>query len=346
MAREGNPRKGAVVKRFASVSLALLCCGLLVPVAHGAEPRFCFGEQATITDGAASSTIVGTSGRDVIEAGSGSDTIYGKGGNDLICGSFGGDLVYGGRGNDKLTGGRNTWDVVDGGPGNDYMEGDHSCCADLTGGDTVSYRNATGPVTVDLPANTATGQGTDTVVGFGQIDGSAFGDRLVAEYAWSAAAIRGMAGDDLIIGYDGPEDREEIFLGGKGNDTIRGRDGIEFMVGGPGNDTLRGGLSNNPWGEFVGDQALYGGGFLLTNSWIWEGNGGGAVTVDLAAGTASGEQGQDTLGGIETIIGSVEDDTLLGDENDNILSGGDGTDTIDGRGGTDGCDGEIVQNCE
>ena len=334
------------MKLVLSMCVCLLFCGLIAPIAQGAESRICFGERTTITDGARSSRIVGTAGRDVIDAGAGSDTVLGRGGSDLICGNFGDDLLYGGRGNDKLNGGRNTGDVVEGGPGNDYMEGDdESCCADLAGADTVSFRTARGPVTVDLRTDQATGQGTDTVVGFGQIDGSDFDDRLIADFVWPSAAIRGFAGDDVIIGFDGPEDLEEVFLGGKGNDTINGRDGIDLMVGGLGADTLHGGLSNNNFGEVVGDEVLYGG-FLITNGWLWQGNGLGSVTVDLRAGTATGRQGNDTLSGIEDITGSIGDDTLRGDAHDNSIGGNDGFDRVNGRGGTDSCDGEVVRNCE
>ena len=42
-----------------------------------------------------------------------------------------------------------------------------------------------------------------------------------------------------------------------------------------------------------------------------------AVTVDLAAGTATG-QGNDTLAGIENIIGSSRADRLLGDVGRNV----------------------------
>jgi Ca2+-binding RTX toxin-like protein len=89
------------------------------------------------------------------------------------------------------------------------------------------------------------------------------------------------------------------------------------------------------------------------------------VTVDLAAGTATGE-GTDTLTGIENVFGSGNfGDTLTGDTQDNALfgsggddsvSGGDGNDDLDGGNGTDALDGgigtdtclngETIVNCE
>ena len=45
------------------------------------------------------------------------------------------------------------------------------------GGATVSFSGAASGVTVDLGAGTATGDGTDTLVGgFATVDGSSFGD--------------------------------------------------------------------------------------------------------------------------------------------------------------------------
>ena len=45
------------------------------------------------------------------------------------------------------------------------------------------------------------------------------------------------------------------------------------------------------------------------------------VVVDLAAGTASGDAtvGNDTLDGIENVIGGAGDDTLTGDGNANVI---------------------------
>ena len=62
-----------------------------------------------------------------------------------------------------------------------------------------------------------------------------------------------------------------------------------------------------------------------------------AVTVSLAAGTATG-QGSDTLTDIENITGSAYADTLTGDGNANVLSGGAGGDALDGGAGADTAD--------
>ena len=60
------------------------------------------------------------------------------------------------------------------------------------------------------------------------------------------------------------------------------------------------------------------------------------ITVDLAAGTASGvDIGNDVLTGIENIIGGQAGDVLTGDAKDNAIEGFSGNDTIYGSGGTD-----------
>ncbi|WP_373504258.1 calcium-binding protein, partial [Aestuariivirga sp.] len=64
-------------------------------------------------------------------------------------------------------------------------------------------------------------------------------------------------------------------------------------------------------------------------------SGFGGVTVDLAAGTATGGFGSDTLTSIENVIGSHGNDVLRGDAGRNVLSGGSGQDTLDGREGND-----------
>jgi Ca2+-binding RTX toxin-like protein len=64
----------------------------------------------------------------------------------------------------------------------------------------------------------------------------------------------------------------------------------------------------------------------------------GGVTVDLTAGTASGDPsvGTDTItGGVTRVRGSNFNDTISGDANPNILEGQGGNDVIDGRGGND-----------
>ena len=63
----------------------------------------------------------------------------------------------------------------------------------------------------------------------------------------------------------------------------------------------------------------------------------GGVTVDLAAGTATGNAsvGTDTFTGVTRVRGSNFSDTISGDTNNNVLDGQGGNDVLGGRSGSD-----------
>jgi Ca2+-binding RTX toxin-like protein len=120
------------------------------------------------------------------------------------------------------------------------------------------------------------------------------------------------SGNDGVIG----STRSETFDGGAGDDTLRGGGGTDTLIGGLGNDTLDGGPGN--------DTASYA-------------DAPGAVTVSLllAGAQNTGAAGNDTLIGIERLIGSAFNDTLIGNGEANELRGGAGNDTLRGEGGPD-----------
>jgi Ca2+-binding RTX toxin-like protein len=264
----------------------------------------CFGKKPTIVGTSRADVLEGTRSRDIISGLGGKDTIKGLGGNDTICGFNGADTIIGGSGADLLSGdagidsvsgGAGDFDNLWGFSGNDVLNGGG-------GFDWVLYPNAPGPVTVDLSAGSATGEGSDRLSGLEGVLGSRF--------------------DDVLTG----NDANNTFQAEDGNDTIDGGAGVDFV-------------------SFARSPA--------------------PVTVDLAAGTATGE-GTDTLTGIENVFGSGNfGDTLTGDTQDNALfgsggddsvSGGDGNDDLDGGNGTDALDGgigtdtclngETIVNCE
>jgi Ca2+-binding RTX toxin-like protein len=181
------------------------------------------------------------------------------------------------------------------------------------GRDLVDYTNAPGPVVVDLAIGTATGEGSDTIIGAEDVTGSSF--------------------DDQIVG-----DGARNFLSGEaGNDTLDGAGGDDILFRSLGDDTLVGGEGDDEFGDLVWDQ--------LPGNDRFDGGPGedailypldhGPVQVDLGAGTATGE-GADTFTGIEDLFGSDGNDTIIGDDGPNVLSGGyGGSDTIHGGGGND-----------
>ncbi len=308
----------------------------------------------------------GEGGADTIDGGAGSD-----GGDNYVYGGDGPDTVRGGDGTDFLTGGAGA-DIVEGGGAGDALYGDlgasdAACAADqpscddtLSGGDgndaisggpgeddRASYAGAPAAVTVDLAAGTATGgDGGDLLAGVEDVSGSAHGDTLLGDDGNNE--LIGEGGEDTLAGRGGgdrvsyPDAPSGVTVdlaagtavGGDGTDQISG---FEQISGSEHGDSLlgddaengifgRGGddvIDGRGQGDSEGDAALYSGA-------------PSGVTVDLAAGTASGGGGNDQLSGIERLGGSGHDDTLRGDENSNAFFADGGDDVIDGRGKDDG----------
>jgi Ca2+-binding RTX toxin-like protein len=286
-------------------STVLLITGTFAIPASAAVPR-CFGEKATIVGTSGGDILNGTARPDVIVGLAGSDTIRGKGKADLICAGKGNDSVHGGKGIDLTFGGGGNDEIFgDAGAFNQAVPGPGNDQVDggPGGGDEVIYLDATGPITGDLGTGAVTGFGTDEVSNVEWLIGGPFDDSLTGSEA-----------SDVIFGADG-------------NDTI---------------DTLGG--DDNPAGG-AGDDAIDGGdGFdLLANYFLPVYYGfpppAGPITIDLPAGTLTGE-GADTLVGIEAGEGSTGDDVMIGDEGDNqFTSLNEGSDTVDAGGGDDLVDG-------
>ena len=225
-------RTRAVVPLIALVAPLGVVVGAAVPVA--AETT-CDGKVPTIVAVAGAPTT-GTAGDDVILGTFARDLIDGGAGNDAICGLGNGDTLIGGPGDDRLFGGLDDQYVPDDGyfgdtlvpgPGDDHVDlGDDPASADVVDVDRparydrVVYEDAPGPVTVDLSAGTATGEGRDTIV--------------VPTYS---GGIVGSAYDDVLTGTDGPD----RIVGGAGDDRIHALGGNDELEPGKGDDVVRGG---------------------------------------------------------------------------------------------------------
>jgi VCBS repeat-containing protein len=229
--------------------------------------------------------ILGTSGSDVLTGTADIDTIDGLEGNDTITGGAGADLLFGGAGNDRITGNA----------GNDHIDGG-------SGFDRAVYTDATGGVTINMAAGTASGAGVDSDVltNVEGIVGSNFAD------IYNAAGFTGNSGvAGTPIGFN-------EFEGGAGNDTIIGD------VNALGGALTRVSYVSATAGVTVDLQA-------------------GTADGDASVGhdTFSGP-------GIIAVWGSSFNDTLLGSNNPNgtveVFSGFAGNDTINGRGGFDRAD--------
>jgi Ca2+-binding RTX toxin-like protein len=254
-----------------------------------------------------SDVLTGTPSRDVIVARGGNDSITARGGGDFVCAGDGDDEVFGLGGNDRIAGGGGS-DVLLGGGGGDRLSGGSGedvlfggAGSDVLGGgkgrfDAAVFSDAPRGVTVDLAAGTASGHGQDEIR--------------------SIAAVFGSRHDDDITG----DANANVLSGERGSDTIHGGVGgnpdralFDGLRGGPGNDSFSGG--SEPVAVLY-DEADNG------------------VTVDLQAGTATGE-GIDTLTNIDGVFGSRHSDSIIGDGSQNVLLPWRGNDDVDGGGGAD-----------
>jgi Ca2+-binding RTX toxin-like protein len=274
------------------VVLATVAALSLPQIASAAAPR-CFGRKATIVGTSKADHIKGTARADVIVGLGGSDAVKGPGGGDLICGGTGSDKLIGGdkgdalsgeSGNDTLSGGGGN-DFFLGGPGNDAFNGGAGIA------DLASYFFAPSGVQTDLVAGTAMGEGTDTLTGVEDLEGSRYDDTLTGDTNWNYFFPGG--GNDAVVG---------------GGDT---RDGVDFFFSpqavvvdltagtatGDGTDTLAG------IGQVFGSRH------------------DDTITGDANANSLYGGPGTDTISGV------AGDDTLDGGDGTDTLDGGLGTDT-------------------
>lgn len=225
-----------------------------------------------------------------------------RGGFNQINGKGGNDLICGGP----------MFDFVRGGPGNDKLRGngdfdfllgdggnDNLYGDKKDGGqaDDAWYQFSPNPVNVNLDTGRVTGEGTDTLHDIDGVFGSQF--------------------DDTITG----DENTNFLWGNGGNDTINGGLGLDLVTPGPGNDTVDGGSEQDP----VNDSDIF-----------YVNDATGPATVDLQAGTASGDGiGSDSVTGFEHVVGSSFDDSLGGSDASNMFFGGAGDDSLNGRGGFD-----------
>jgi Ca2+-binding RTX toxin-like protein len=231
------------------------------------------------------------------------------------------------------------------------------------GNTRINFTNASGGVTVDLQAGAVTGNasvGTDTVSGISQVRGSNFDDTIRGSGA--NETFDGRFGNDLLDGRGGFDqaiyNSDGLVTGGiaidmaagtvtgdatVGADTLRS---IESVIGTSFADTYvatgfsttsANAGSNGTFNTFQGA----GGNDTITgngNTQIAYGGATAGVTVDLAAGTASGNAsvGTDTItGGVNNVFGSSHDDTITGGNANETIIGSGGNDTINGGTGGD-----------
>ena len=294
----------------------------------------------------AAGTASGGAGSDTLSA---IEEIGGSPYGDTLVGDAGANAIQAAAGDDYLQGGLGD-DALDGGPGTD----------------TASWWGTAGMVTANIGNGLATGMaGNDTLVQIENLVGTdGYGDWLTG--STGANRLEGWGGNDILAGRQGADTlvggqgfdtasytaalsgvtvdlAAGTASGGDGADTLSGIESVlgsgyaDSLTGGTGAETLDGRDGDDNIAGGRGDDALIGG---FGSDWARYASAAGSVTVDLAAGTASGADGSDTLAGFEKVIGGLTyGDTLSGDAGANILQGWGGDDLLRGRAGNDTLDG-------
>ena len=300
------------------------------------------GDRAVYADATGGITVDLAAGT-VSGAGVGTDTLLSV---ENITGSDFADSynAFGFSGSSPNSGSNGTLNSFEGMGGNDTITGN--------GSTLLFYTAAAAGVTADLIAGTAQGTdqgdvagvGIDTFTGVTGLRGSNYNDTLLGSNTTSAVEqFFGEGGDDLIDGRGG---LDRVIYASILNDTVTGGINVDMASGvvtgdaSVGTDTLRSiefvrgsqfddvyvatgfsgsstnAGSNGTFNEFEG----VGGNDTITgngNTRIAFYNATAGVTVDLAAGTATGDAsvGSDTFTGVNNIAGSQFADTLYGSNN-------------------------------
>ncbi len=309
------------------------------PFAAGADLDFALVEPLTLIATSENDVWTGSEDNDVFDGGIGNDSIAGLGGDD--------DL-FGGSGNDTIDAGDGDRDEVYGLAGNDLLFGGAGTRDDLRY-DRDAQNGGTNGVNVNLATGIAIdGFGnTDTVSGFERVRGTNFNDTLIGDDGRNQ--LRGLGGNDFIDGGGGQDQVTYLdatsgvtvnlvtglVFGGSGNDTLVS---IEEAIGSDHNDTLIGNDADNYFEGGFGNDSIDGGdGFDFIG--YFESTLG--VTVNLATGIVTGDEGTDTVVNIEGVEGSTANDSITGNDGRNILVGNTGDDTLRGGAGRDDLRGEL-----
>jgi hypothetical protein len=191
-----------------------------------------------------SDTLIGGSGRDLLDGGRGNDKLMGGNQDDRLSGGLGRDVLDGGRGSDRLNGGHHA-DTLTGGPGDDVLAGGvgNDWLIGGTGADRMTGGAGSDVFLFSSLIQMAAGSKRDVIVDFAtgrdKIDFSAFDADsstpgcdafsvlLAGNAAFSAAAqLRYDAGTGLLSGNtdSDPAAEFEILLANKPAGLVLGGD--------------------------------------------------------------------------------------------------------------------------
>ena len=286
------------------------------------------GGADTLTGNAGSDTLLGGDGNDSLRGNDGNDLLFGGTGNDTVYGDAGSNTLDGGAGDDSLVGGGGT-DTMVGGLGNDTMDG-------TLGNQLVSFADYTATQPLRLRAvDAVTLVSTD---GLQPVSTAIRIDTLI-----SIETIIGGAGNDTITGVNGLYGSSLTLYGGGGNDILIGSSAADTLVGGTGNDSLAGGKGNDSLDGGDGIDSYFGGPDTGLNMHAFSGDlvgEDGNLSTDTLRNieVVAGNQYADLIDatGINTnmtLAGAGGNDTLTGSTGNDCLDGGDNNDLMDGAGG-------------
>lgn len=198
-------------------------------------------------------------------------------------------------------------------------------------------------ITGNSIANVLQGDADDVAGGNDNLTGLIGNDTLIgmggSDVLWGNANFNdfGINDDDLLIGDSDPYAQQSVNIA-SGDDTLYGNAGNDTLYAGPGNNHLDGGdgFDTADYGRHVPDDS---------SSYSVR------TVLDLGAGTAQvigtdfydGTDfviANDTITGIERVLGGAGDDSLAGDDLSNWLYGSYGSDVLRGEGGSDQLFGE------
>ena len=275
--------------------------------------------------------------------------------SETLTGSAGSDTISGNAGNDVLDGNGATAITV----GLDIA----SALGDLDGSESLQLRVDNVPAGGTLSAGTQNQDGSWSVTA-AQLTGLTVSASVTSGFTLNVTAtsseangstatatasievilspdanfISGGTGNDTMTGGTG----NDTMYGNSGNDTISGGSGDDKIYGGKNNDTMSGGDGNDYLNGNSGDDVITGD---AGNDTIIGGSGfdtldysnvASAINVDLSKKTVTGlASGNDTISGIEKIIGSAFDNVFKGSKDADQMDGGAGNDWLRGLGGAD-----------
>jgi Ca2+-binding RTX toxin-like protein len=228
------------------------------------------------------------------------DRIFGGSKNDTLRGLAGDDRLQGNAGNDLVVGGSGD-DTLLGSAGNDTLRG---------------------------------GPGRDALDGGPAVDTADYSDTTAAV----SVALNGAAKVNVKVGGVNEDTlrRIENVTGGSKNDSLTGDGLANTLIGNAGADPLKGGAGNDVLKGGLGRDLLIGGSGSDTADYS-DKNKPVSVVLKAAADAKVKVSGivEDTIRGIENVIGGSKNDLLIGDQLVNRLVGNAGADVLKGGAGND-----------